>query len=94
MAIEYSKTEGVEAGIMKTFDGKHPCSLCLSIAKKKEKEGKQTINLNAGKLDLVYQTPRWALTPPSAVRELDVPSYLLTGSTHRPSVPPPRQYPG
>jgi hypothetical protein len=94
MVIEYSKTEGVEAGITKTFDGKHPCSLCLSIAKNKEKEGKQTTNLNSGKLDLVNQTLRWALTPPSAVGELDVTRYLLTGSTHRPSVPPPRQISG
>ena len=94
MVIEYSKTEGVEAGITKTFDGKHPCSLCLNIARNKEKQGKQTTNLNPGKLDLVYQTSRLALTPPSAVRELDIPRCLLTGSTHRPSVPPPRPYRG
>src|SRR5262245_56281649 len=50
MVIDYSKTEGVEAGITKTFDGKHQCQLCLSIAKNKEKEGKQTANLNLAKL--------------------------------------------
>jgi len=91
MVIDFSKTEGVEAGITKTFDGKHPCSLCLSIAQNKEKEGKQTTNLNLGKLDLVYQAQEWALSPPPARGEVDVPTYLLTGSTHKPSVPPPRQ---
>ena len=91
MVIDYSKTEGVEAGITKTFDGKHPCSLCLSIAQSKEKEGKQTTNLNLGKLDLVYQVTRWVLSPPPTRGEVDIAPYLLTGSTHRPSVPPPRQ---
>jgi hypothetical protein len=94
MVIDYSKTVGVEAGITKTFDGKHPCSLCLSIAQSKEKEGKQTTNLNLGKLDLVYQATRWTLSPPPVRGEMDIPLYRLTGSTHRPSVPPPRQDPG
>ena len=93
MVVKYSKTDGVEAGIAKTFDGKHLCSLCLSIAKNKEEEGKQTTNVNQVKLDLACEIFCWALTPPSAVGELDVPRHLLTGSTHRPSVPPPRQYP-
>ena len=94
MVIDYSKTEGVEAGITKAFDGKHPCELCLSIAKSKEKEGKQTANLNLAKLYLVYQAPQWALTPPAAFGELEVSLYLLHGTTLKPSVPPPRQYLG
>ena len=94
MVIDYSKAEGVEAGITKTFDGKHPCSLCFSIAQNKEKEGKQTTNLNLGKLDLVCQAQQWALSPPSARGEVDIPLYLLTGSARKPSVPPPRQDPG
>jgi hypothetical protein len=38
MIIDYSKSEGVEASITKTFDGKHPCKLCLSIAQNKQKD--------------------------------------------------------
>jgi hypothetical protein len=64
MVIDYSKSEGVDAGITKTFDGKHPCPLCLSIAKNKQKEGKQTANVSAANLYLVYQAPQWVLTPP------------------------------
>jgi hypothetical protein len=94
MVIDYSKTEGVEAGITKTFDGKHPCQLCLSIAKNKEKEGNQTANLNLAKIYLVYQAPQWTLTPPAAFGELEVLLYLLNGITLSPSVPPPRQYLG
>ena len=94
MVIDYSKSAGVETGIMKTFDGKHPCQLCLSVAKDKEKEGKQTANLNLAKLYFVFQTSRWALTPPAAFGELEVSLYLLNGITLRPSVPPPRQHLG
>ena len=38
MLVKYSQSEGMEAGISKTFDGKHPCDLCLSIAKNKQTE--------------------------------------------------------
>ena len=91
MVIDYSKSAGLEAGIKKTFDGKHPCQLCLSIAKNKEKEGKQTANASPAKLYLVYHAPRWALTPPAVFGELEVSLYLLNGSTLKPPVPPPRQ---
>ena len=92
MVVDYSKSEGVEAGITKTFDGKHPCQLCLSIAKNKEKEGRPTANVSPAKLYLVYQAPRWALAPPAAFWELEGSLYSLNGTTLRPSVPPPRQY--
>jgi hypothetical protein len=91
MVVDYSKSEGVEAGITKTFDGKHPCQLCLSIAKNKEKEGKQTANVSPAKLYLVYQAHQWALTPPAVSEELELSLYLLNGTTLKPPVPPPRQ---
>ena len=91
MVIDYSKAEGVEAGISKTFDGKHPCPLCLSIAQYKEKEGKQITHLDFGKLDLVCQALRWVLTPPPARDAVADPPYLLARGTHPPPVPPPRQ---
>ena len=39
MVIDYSKTGGVEAGITKAFDGKHPCELCLSIREEQGEGG-------------------------------------------------------
>jgi hypothetical protein len=94
MVIDYSKSEGVETGITKTFDGNHPCQLCLSIAKNKEKEGKQTANVSPAKLYLLNQAPQWALTPPAVFGQLEVSLYLLNGATPKPPVPPPRQYLG
>ena len=92
MVVDYSKSEGVETGVTKTFDGKHPCQLCLSIAKNKEKEGKQTANDSPGKIYLVYQAQQLALMPSGAFWELEGSLYSLNGTTLRPSVPPPRQY--
>jgi hypothetical protein len=40
MAVSYSRDDGVGAGIAKTFDGQHMCSLCKEIAKKREGEQK------------------------------------------------------
>jgi hypothetical protein len=94
MVIDNSKSEGVETGITKTFDGKHPCQLCLSIAKNKEKEGKQTVNVSAAKFYFIYQSPQWVLTPPAVFGELEVSLYPLNGATLKPPVPPPRQYLG
>jgi hypothetical protein len=94
MVIDYSKSDGVEAGITKTFDGKHPCQLCLSITKNKQKEGKQTANISSAKLYLVCQTSRWSLTPPAAFWQLATSFYPFRSAILQPSVPPPRQYLG
>ena len=91
MVVDYSKSEGVEAGITKAFDGKHPCQLCLSIAKNKAKEGKKNGNVSPAKLYLVYQARQWALTPPAVSEEPELSLYLLNGITLKPPVPPPRQ---
>jgi hypothetical protein len=33
MLIEYSQADGLREGIVKTFDGEHPCEMCKSISK-------------------------------------------------------------
>ena len=58
MLVKYSESEGVEVGITKTFDGKHPCDLCLSIAKNKQTEKKQSSQLAAAK---IFNRPHSAL---------------------------------
>jgi hypothetical protein len=41
MLVEYSQADGLRQGIIKTFDGEHPCELCKSISKSRESEKKQ-----------------------------------------------------
>jgi hypothetical protein len=90
MLVKYSESEGVEAGISKTFDGKHPCDLCLSIAKNKQTEKKQGTQLDAAKIYLLAPTQRWTLRPPCDSWRLITTVVSLVGRVASPPVPPPR----
>ncbi len=41
MVVAYSQTDGLREGITKTFDGEHPCQLCISIQEERERESDQ-----------------------------------------------------
>jgi len=90
MLVKYSAAEGVEVGISKTFDGKHPCDLCLSIAKNKQTEKKQSTQLDASKIYLVAHAQRWMLEPPRYSWRLRTTIASLMGCNSSPPVPPPR----
>ena len=90
MLVNYSKTEGVELGFSKTFDGKHPCSLCLSIAKNKQTEKKQGSQLAAVKIYLIDQSQRWTLSPPHYSSDLRISNFSWFSRDNSPPVPPPR----
>ena len=91
MLVKYSQAEGVQVGISKTFDGKHPCDLCVSIAKNTQTEKKQGVA--AGR----RQDLPGRLQP--SVGRCSLPAIFwclrsaiasLVGSGSSPPVPPPR----
>ena len=41
MVQDYSREHGLVQGVENTFDGEHPCEMCLRIAKAREAEDKQ-----------------------------------------------------
>jgi len=90
MLVKYSETDGVKVGISKTFDGQHPCDLCLSIAKNKQTEKKQSSQLEAAKIYLVAQAQRWTLQPPRYFWRLAPTISSLVSCESKPPVPPPR----
>ena len=90
MLVNYSKTEGVELGISNTFDGKHPCNLCLTIAKNKQAEKKQASQLAAAKIYLIDHPQRWRLQPPRYSWDIETSNSSLFSRNSGPSVPPPR----
>jgi hypothetical protein len=90
MLVKYSEAEGVEVGISKTFDGKHPCSLCLSIAKKQQTEKKQSSQIEAAKMYLVAPAQHLTLLPPRYAWRLRTTIASLVGCDSSPQVPPPR----
>jgi hypothetical protein len=42
MLTDYSGKYGVTAGVAKTFDGQHPCSLCKKVEQGQKKQEQQT----------------------------------------------------
>jgi hypothetical protein len=64
MAVTYSHDDGVGAGIAKTFDGQHMCSLCMAIAKKREGEQKDLGDVLLNKIHLQCSTASVQLFPP------------------------------
>jgi hypothetical protein len=90
MLVKYSQAEGVQVGIGKTFDGKHPCDLCVSIAKNTQTEKKQGSQLDVAKIYLVAHVQGWTLQPPCSSWRLRSTIASLVGCDSSPPVPPPR----
>ena len=61
MIVSYSKQDGFEKAISKTFDGKHPCNLCKMVSTGKKAEKKQTKELALKKVDLFVRGTQVAL---------------------------------
>jgi hypothetical protein len=89
MLVKYSQAEGVQVGISKTFDGKHPCDLCVSIAKNTQTEKKQGSQLDVAKIYLVAHAQGWRLRPPCSSWRLRSTIASLVGCDSSPPVPPP-----
>lgn len=97
MLADYSSTDGIVEGITMTFDGEHPCSLCLAIVDAKSKEQqKNPLQSASDKLSLKDLTLPQQLTlrdPKSRPEDSPRFSDPADGSRSRsdlPPVPPPR----
>jgi len=81
-----SLTEALE----RTFDGKHPCSLCKQITAGRKSEKKTEFPLQLKKLEFIHASACFTFAAPShfwlAGAAIDSPQSL----SHSPPVPPPR----
>jgi len=90
MLAENLRTESFTDAVARTFDGKHPCSMCKAISQGKKSEKKTEFPLLAKKLEFVCERGALIFSAPSG--------YWLVAETrsvsqpvfHRPPVPPPR----
>lgn len=90
MAIAYSQTEGIGAGIKKTFDGEHPCPICKAIAKKTSTQQNETANLSLAKIYLQCPKSRTRLFPPAEYWLQSAPDIVRAGTVVKPLLQPPR----
>lgn len=95
MVVEYTAREGVVAGIEKTFDGRHPCSLCIVVSSGQladKGDGKQTPKL-MGKLVKLESVllPGVELPPVPVCAAVAWPEIVLvaSGRMDAPPTPPP-----
>lgn len=74
MIVTYSRDASVAEAVSKTFDGEHPCKLCLAIkegrAQEKKQEQQQTKPSSKLDLGLVWQPFRFDFSLPRAWRPL------------------------
>jgi hypothetical protein len=94
MIVNYSQDAPLTEALAKTFDGKHPCSLCKRIAHGKQSE-KKAESVSAGKkLEFLFASGAFAFAAPSNSWEVHWPESALRSVVRLPPVPPPRQLPG
>jgi len=90
MVSQYSQHQDIGTALAQTFDGKHPCPLCLAIAKNRQTEDRQVAQNVTAKLMAVLLGPAWtALDSATCFGYFDVEYRLETRDT-APAIPPPR----
>jgi hypothetical protein len=94
MVVNYSQDAPLKEALVKTFDGKHPCSLCKEIAKGKQSEKKSESAPAGKKLEFLYSAAAFVFAAPSYGWQTFWPDVSMCSLTHSPPVPPPRQLPG
>ncbi len=90
MFVTFTQTGTVHEALVKTFDGKHPCSMCKFVKSAKPGEKKeQSLNPEA-KLISILAPEISRLSPPTAYALLPLWDDTCLGRADAPPVPPPR----
>jgi hypothetical protein len=91
MLAENLRTTSMTVAVEKTFDGKHPCSLCRAITQGKKSEKKTEFPLQLLKMEFVSGHFDFVFRPPQDFRLLPERSFSLHDFASQPPVPPPRK---
>jgi len=95
MLAEFSKQESLPAAISKTFDGQHPCPMCLKIRAGRQQEERQPKNAPLTKIE---RLPDWTVNsqvfldfvPAQTRGAVLAPPPLHADFIDSPPTPPPR----
>jgi hypothetical protein len=90
MAVNYSKDAPLEVALKKTFDGRHPCKICIAVKEGKAQEQKSAVLKIETKLEFLCLA-QFAYLPPDLPFTLLSPgSDLALPRAEAPPLPPPR----
>ena len=98
MIVSFSQRDSFGTAIVKTFDGKHPCTLCLKISagrQQEEQQRKETLLIKTEKMmDVMVAIRRALVSPPSVDVGDAIPfaPHLHAGFLEPPPTPPPREF--
>ena len=90
MLVGNLQSRSISEAVVRTFDGKHPCSLCKVVAEGKKSEKKSESNSPTKKLDGLRQTCAVAITPPATFPRIPPHATGHEALAHAPPTPPPR----
>ncbi len=87
MVIEFSQSMPLARAISWTFDGRHPCSLCLAIKGGRQSEQRESPSVSKLPLKLEWDLPAEPLALFEAVAEA-IPFPVCTAAASRTDDPP------
>ena len=90
MVITYSREATLTEALVKTFDGKHPCSLCNHIAQAQKSQKKSDRHFELKKLEFISAAQVVTFPPPSRFQLLSAGNSSAPQLSETPPVPPPR----
>jgi hypothetical protein len=96
MIVSYAQHDSLRTALAKTFDGRHPCALCLAIEKGRQQEQTENKNLPAQRADqapeFVCDVQRTAapLPPMTATQAVPFVPVCHPDFIQTPPSPPPR----
>ena len=92
MIVRYSQHYPLRQAITMTFDGQHPCSICVFVSQGRHQEQQQgqPQQLTVQKLESVSFEPVAFIFPPTAADLPESSSAIPAGRSDAPPSPPPR----
>jgi hypothetical protein len=97
MLVEFSKTDSLRQAIEKTFDGEHPCKLCLSVREGRQQQQREQreapLNKSEKSRELFCDVRRVIVpaAPASAREAVAFVPRLSSDFVDSPPTPPPRR---
>lgn len=90
MLVAYSAESNFSEAVVKTFDGQHPCKLCLTVTEGKKADTRKKMLKGSEKIDSVIVVSEVLLCPPVSVAVHPLDQAGLSPLRNAPPTPPPR----
>ena len=92
MLADNLQSSSLHQALAKTFDGEHPCPICLAIAAGKKSEQKNEFTVKMQKMEFPPAEENMVLVPPAQFELLPLTDAFADLSSLAPPTPPPRPH--